>query len=213
MVTEPTEIDEFKGMCQPATQSVTIPPRYTEKEVELADPYFVAWIENIIKDGHDKSPLIIGATGVGKTTQMYAIAREICAQINAINRNLWNNINSFDVPKYIRMEIKVTTEIDLVYTVKQATSEREKYALLKEYRSAPVLMVDDFGTAKLNESALEIILNIIDHRLQYCLPTVITTNKNIDELIKDGYGERIGSKLCELCQPVTITGEDRRIKQ
>ena len=50
---------------------------------------------------------------------------------------------------------------------------------------------------------------MIDHRYANCLPLIITSNmppKNV----ADQTGERVASRLAEMCEVVQMTGPDRR---
>ena len=49
-------------------------------------------------------------------------------------------------------------------------------------RSAPLLVMDDFGTQNATPWAQEKLFQLINHRYNAQLPTVITTNQRLDEL-------------------------------
>lgn len=71
------------------------------------------------------------------------------------------------------------------------------------------LFLDDLGAENTTDFAREHFFSIIDLRCQKKFPTFITTNLTFNEL-KDKYGERVVSRLKEMCVPITMKGEDRR---
>jgi DNA replication protein DnaC len=75
----------------------------------------------------------------------------------------------------------------------------------------PLLVLDDLGTQKTTEWAMEQLNTIINHRYFYQLPLVITTNKALDSLPGDDEG-RIASRLkrAEFGRVVGVEGEEYR---
>jgi DNA replication protein DnaC len=76
-----------------------------------------------------------------------------------------------------------------------------------QIRSAPLLVMDDFGTQNTTPWAQEKLFQIINHRYINHLPLVVTTNLDVDD-----FEERIGSRLKdpELVTRVRILAPDFR---
>jgi DNA replication protein DnaC len=74
-------------------------------------------------------------------------------------------------------------------------------------RNAPLLVLDDLGTQSSTPWAQEKLFQLLNHRYNGLLPTVITTNRELEEI-----DARLRSRLAdtELCQVVTILAPDFR---
>jgi DNA replication protein DnaC len=77
----------------------------------------------------------------------------------------------------------------------------------EEIRSAPLLVLDDFGTQNATEWAKEKLFQIVNYRYTNRLPLVVTTNLNLDDI-----EERIHSRLLDdkLVDRVYIQAPDYR---
>lgn len=83
--------------------------------------------------------------------------------------------------------------------------------LLHSLRTVPVLILDDLGADRPSEPMLERLFDIFDARYTHCLPTVVTMNWNLKDL-RDYVGERIASRITEMCEPLVLTGQDYRLQ-
>jgi len=74
-------------------------------------------------------------------------------------------------------------------------------------RNAPLLILDDLGTQSSTPWAQEKLFQLLNYRYNGLLPTVITTNRELEEI-----DPRLRSRLAdtELCQVVTILAPDFR---
>jgi len=74
-------------------------------------------------------------------------------------------------------------------------------------RNAPLLILDDLGTQSSTPWAQEKLFQLLNHRYNAQLPTVITTNRELEEI-----DARLRSRLADLalCQVVTILAPDYR---
>ena len=74
------------------------------------------------------------------------------------------------------------------------SSETEYDARFEQIREAPVLILDDLGTESATPWAREKLFQIINHRYNYSLPTVITSNrapKDIEPRILSRMSDRV----------------------
>ncbi|NLS78225.1 MAG: ATP-binding protein [Chloroflexi bacterium] len=74
-------------------------------------------------------------------------------------------------------------------------------------RTAPVLILDDLGTENLTPWAREKLFQIFNHRYNAKLPTIITTNRELEEI-----DQRVRSRLMdqEFCRVCHILAHDYR---
>ena len=84
--------------------------------------------------------------------------------------------------------------------------------VLKSLSNADLLIIDDLGTEQKNEWSASRIYNIIDSRYRNSLPTIITTNININDL-EDMYHKRTYDRLMEMCTPVVSDGKSIRAQK
>lgn len=168
-------------------------------------PQLRAWIDSLI-DGareaqadrgspiasitHGSSLLLLGATGVGKTHEAYGAMREL--SISGVYGQ-W----------------QVTTAADL-YAALRPRHGIDSEAEFRKYRDARLLLVDDLGAErKPTEFTEEINFRLINHRYENHLPTLMTSNVEPKELA-GRLGDRVISRLAEMCERVPMKGNDRR---
>jgi DNA replication protein DnaC len=88
--------------------------------------------------------------------------------------------------------------------------DRQMDFLLK----VPLLVLDDLGTQKPTEWAMEKLMQVIDYRYVNALPLVVTTNKSLDNLPGDTE-HRIGSRLLRATfgKVVTVNAHEYRLRK
>lgn len=103
------------------------------------------------------------------------------------------------------------TNFPLILNDLTATFEgRNEY--ISRLCSYPLLIIDDLGTERGTEYALEHVYNVIDSRYRTRKPLIVTTNLTLEELKKpqDTAHARIYDRLFEMCAPIRFTGENLR---
>jgi DNA replication protein DnaC len=132
--------------------------------------------------------LIQGGYGCGKTHLAAAIANE-CV--------------SLGVPTLFLTVPDLLDSLRFSFDSEEVTFEER----FEQLRSAPFLVLDDFGTQHATEWAREKLFQIMNHRYINRLPTVVTTNLELDEV--EG---RMRSRLADsaLVLPVRIEAPDYR---
>jgi len=166
-----------------------IPPRYADACLDREDVY--QWLLDALTDPRDaQSLLLAGITGTGKTHLAYAALR--LAGEAGHKSMTW-----------------VATSTAALYGDLRPSAKRDSEAVFAKVMDAPLLLLDDLGAAKTTEWTEEITYRLIDHRYNHCLPSIFTTNARSGELTQI-LGDRIGSRLTEMCQKVVIEGTDRR---
>lgn len=139
--------------------------------------------------GRHRSLLLLGPTGVGKTHQAYGALRYLAP--TGI-RTAWTATSSADMYAALRPRSGVDSETEF-----------------RRYAHAPLLLVDDLAAAKTSEWTEEINFRLINHRYENQLPTILTSNVLPADL-SNRVGDRVASRLIEMCDRVVITGQDRR---
>ena len=135
------------------------------------------------------SLLFVGGTGLGKTHLSSALAKAV-----------------------------IDGGHDVLYTsALNMVSEFENVKFRGEGNTAPyfaceLLIVDDLGTETGGAFTESFIYNVIDTRICKGLPTVVSTNLD-PRTLSERYGERIGSRLIGVYQPLLFCGEDVRFKK
>lgn len=136
------------------------------------------------------SLLLLGSTGVGKTYEAYGAMRELAVS-------------------GVHGQWEVTTAADL-YAALRPRHGIDSETEFRRYRDATLLLVDDLGAErKPTEFTEEINFRLINHRYEHHLPTLFTSNVGPAEL-GTRLGDRVTSRLAEMCDRVAMKGNDRR---
>lgn len=89
---------------------------------------------------------------------------------------------------------------------------KNKQAYLNAINDYDLLIIDDFGAERTNDTSSEIITNVLDGRYNSGKPLIITTNLTPEQLkpSDNPKTERIMSRIIGRCMPIRYTGADRR---
>jgi DNA replication protein DnaC len=132
---------------------------------------------------------LLGPYGVGKTHLAAATAHEVLAR---------------DEPVLFVVAPDLLDHLRTTYGPQSTVSYDERFTLV---RDAPLLVLDDLGTESATSWAREKLYQLLNHRYNLRLPTVITTNLKPSEL-----DPRIYSRMCDpsVGQIIAITAPDYR---
>jgi DNA replication protein DnaC len=153
--------------------------------------------------------LLTGPIGCGKTHLAVGIAKELIAQKNTA-------CLFYDYRELLK-------EIQNCYNASVQTTEIE---VLRPVFNAEVLVLDELGAAKPTEWVWDTVSHILNTRYNDQRTTIITTNfadlppggaegagrSAREETLGDRIGERMRSRLHEMCRVVRVEGEDFRMK-
>jgi DNA replication protein DnaC len=136
---------------------------------------------------------LCGATGTGKTHLACAIFRY------RIERN---RSTRFKRAAAYYLEVRAT------YSAEDRESSEE--SVIASLADSPFLVFDDFGSGSFSDHERRCTLELLDRRINAKLPTVITSNWNVQELSERMHEQRIGSRLSTF-RLMNFEGDDRRI--
>lgn len=156
--------------------------RYKEATTENLTEVFKEAIKKALEE--DKGLFIYGNTGVGKTYAMHALTR----------------INGGDVENFV----------SLLSEFKDYFNKGDYFGNLKMLTSKDRLFIDDIGAEKMSDFVQEFLYLIINRRYENMKRTVLSTNLTLDDF-RERYGDRLLSRIAEMCLLVELKGEDRRI--
>lgn len=135
------------------------------------------------------SIFITGPTGTGKTYLASALILAIGIKKNRGNLH--------HVPTMLNQAM-----------AEYVTESRRTMNEMTEY---PIIALDDLGMEKPTDRTMEAIDIIVDRRYSRELQTIITTNMTMQDVAKF-YGDRVSSRLSDMCMILRLAGKDRRIK-
>jgi DNA replication protein DnaC len=210
---------EARSGKQDATAGCRIPPRYQHCTLESFEPgnaSLAAALEKALAfcsgyphlgDDEGLGLLFCGTNGVGKTHLAVAVLHEIVTKRGGRGQ-FW------DFHELIR-------EIKSSYDPETKTTELEVLAPVVE---TDLLVLDDLGAWKMTDWMNDTLFYILNSRYMAKRPTVITTNyqdvsrdeaKAADPLLRREFlveriGQRLRSRLMEMCLVVRVGGNDHR---
>ena len=148
-------------------------------------------VRNNLKGYPNKSLLLTGGVGTGKTFTVIAILKHFNQDLNA-------HFYKFN---------------DFLREFRACETCLEESSLMKEFVGKRHLVIDDFGTEKLTDYAYSIIIEFIDKRLLYNKShLIITTNLSLKD-IANVYDIRLSSRMIELFRIVKFEGKDLRLEK
>ncbi|MGW4603684.1 ATP-binding protein [Streptomyces sp. NPDC004532] len=159
-------------------------PAAFEKPGELR-PDVRTWMDGYLA-GHHGSLILTGEIGTTKTWHLWKLNETLI-------RHGW------------RGQFRIAT----TYDVKLATDRPVDHDRLSSWRKADLFAIDDLGARAINDWTADAISELIDHRWQNRLPTLVATNL-VGREIRDVLGDRAASRLGDGATVAQFTGTDHR---
>ena len=164
----------------------------SNSENELAIAIAKDYVNKNITSANTNGLIIMGESGVGKTHLAASIANKL-----------------IENDKIVLMG-RLTTLLDMIKeTFKDNTKSENE--LIELYSNVDMIIVDDLGTEKISNWALEKLYTIIENRNENRLPIIITTRFDKQGLIErlsqsqdEQLVDAIISKLYQMCYGVTL---------
>lgn len=146
-------------------------------------PEVQQWIDEY-RTGARGSLILIGTIGAGKSWHLWKTAETL-----------------------VRAGWPGRFEIAAAYEIKEATDRPVNTALLRSWRGADLLAIDDLGAQRVNDWDADALAALVDARWQHKRPTLIASNEPDIKVI---VGARAASRLTDNATLVRFTGPDRR---
>lgn len=175
--------------------------------------------------------VITGSKGTGKTVVAAAIALDkIRADVEReerldaedefeapptriLNQGIWRSPRA-------RSGVRFATLGDVLLEIKETysrSSELTERSVIDKYRCAGLLVLDDVGATDPSRHTTRVLFEIVNHRYNQTLPTILTTNYELHRLARfltpldetDG-AERIIDRIRETAVCVTMGGQSLR---
>lgn len=171
----------------------------SNSENELAIAIAKDYVNKNIKSECTNGLIIMGESGVGKTHLAASIANKL-----------------IENDKIVLMG-RLTTLLDMIKeTFKDNTKSENE--LIELYSNVDMIIIDDLGTEKISNWALEKLYTIIENRNENRLPIIITTRFDKQGLIErfsqsqdEQLVDAIISKLYQMCYGVTLKKYEKRV--
>jgi DNA replication protein DnaC len=156
---------------------------------------------------------ISGPVGTGKTYLAVCLLRD----------KVENDIPSYQLVRRAGEEkivnpkqFNFSSMVDILADIRDSYKSDGEYTekdIIDYCSKHPCLVLDDIGVEKVTEWSLQTLYAIIDKRYRDMRQTVFTSNLSLKDL-KDRLGERIPSRIAEMCGTkniINLTGKDRRL--
>ena len=171
----------------------------SNSENELAIVISKDYVNKNITSANTNGLIIMGESGVGKTHLAASIANKL-----------------IENDKIVLMG-RLTTLLDMIKeTFKDNTKSENE--LIELYSNVDMIIIDDLGTEKISNWALEKLYTIIENRNENRLPIIITTRFDKQGLIErfsqsqdEQLVDAIISKLYQMCYGVTLKKYEKRV--
>lgn len=136
--------------------------------------------------------LFWGTVGTGKSYAAACIANEL------LNR---------------KTPVVMTSFVKVLQVIQYNTENETEF--VNRLCAARLLIIDDLGTERNTDYALEKVYNVIDSRYRTGKPLILTTNLNLQDMqmTQDIRYQRIYDRIFEMCHPVMVNGTSWRINQ
>ncbi|MEW9082712.1 DnaA ATPase domain-containing protein [Caldanaerobacter subterraneus] len=137
---------------------------------------------NEIKGQSNNSIAFLGQVGAGKTHLTIAIANELMKRLIGV----------------LYMPYR-----EAILKLKQNIMDEEKYwRTIEEYKTCPVLLIDDLYKGKVTDSDIAIMFEVINYRYFTGLPIIVSSEHRIKDLLN--IDEAVGSRIIEMCRGYLI---------
>jgi DNA replication protein DnaC len=155
--------------------------RYKDAKLEDLNKEILDARETAIVE--NKGIFIYGDTGTGKTHSLHALSRD---------RSVVDNF------------------VSLLSEFRDYMQKGFYFDKIKEYTNQEYVFIDDIGAEKTSEFVIEFLYVLVNKRYENMKRTVFATNLSLEDF-QERYGDRIISRISEMCILVELKGGDKRL--
>lgn len=163
----------------------------------------IDFLKRYLTDKHTKGFGLFGGVGSGKTYIVSALVNELC------NKRI-EALTEYEKEEAIYNRITAITPARLISCIELLESLKSDSEVIKKYKTAKLLVIDDFGAARITEWVDEKLFELVDFRYTNELPIIFTTNITPSEL-KEKLDKRTIDRLNEMCNFVPVTAPSQRL--
>lgn len=143
--------------------------------------------------------LLVGAYSTGKTGLMVALMRE-AAELYA------------GTPYRMRFMASVELMQALRPNGSSGHEDPERGALFDRLMRTRLLGLDDLGKDKPTDWVLDRLFTLFNYRSAHMLPTFVTTNYNVEELV-ERVGDAVADRLMEMCDGIEMDADAPNLRR
>ena len=152
-----------------------------------------------------ESLFIYGPVGTGKTWLMAALMRE---QAKATERS--DSYNGFTGYSDKSLFVSFPELMLEIRSTMNPGAQKTEAGVLAKYSKAPTLYFDDVGAERTTDYVRSALFLLVERRKNMLSGrTIITSNLDLNSLAGQ-HGERIASRIAEMCRIIQVRGPDRR---
>ena len=112
--------------------------------------------------------------------------------------------------------VLMTSFVKIINAMSSFRVDRNEY--IRDLNKYKLLVIDDLGAERQNDSAQEIVYTVIDERCKNRQPLIVTTNLTLDEIknprqvssLSAMVHKRIYDRILEMCVPIQLKADSRR---
>jgi DNA replication protein DnaC len=112
---------------------------------------------------------------------------------------------------YPRFTGRFIVTAELILSLRRGAKTGADAALLDDLSAPDMLVVDDIGTERITDYAAESLYLLVDRWHRNCKKGLIVTSNLTPFELSSKIGDKIVSRIIEMCPPRKIDGPDRRL--
>lgn len=153
-------------------------------------------------DRNTKGFGLFGGVGSGKTYIAAALVNQLC------NKRI-DSLTEYEKEEAYYGRTLVSPPARFISCIELLESIKTDSGVIRNYKTAKLLVIDDLGAARITEWVDERLFEIIDYRYTEELPVIFTTNVTPAEL-KEKMDKRTIDRLKEMCNFISVTAPSQR---